>query len=302
MFIISTHLDTLKTSGIYKISVQDSELFYIGSSNSLIRRAKEHGRLLKKGKHFNKNLQHFYDEGSTLNFEMIKEVEQKYLWESELKEIEISGDYLLNLSNFTKNSKTTFSFDEETVKRIAELYNSGLSGCRISEIIYGSRTRRSSINSLIKGETYSHYRHLFNFREYTQKGRKLPTLSTCKKYKGLSKEDRQKLIKKDIQYIIDNYKNKTIRELAKDVSISSNTVASFLKEEGLFDKECIKNISKNKSKNIFGTTIGRFTVDGEYVDERPCIKDYEKMSFYYEYIMKSIRTGEPYKNFIFKKL
>lgn len=302
MFIISTPLDTLKVSGIYKISVQNSELFYIGSSNSLIRRAKEHRYLLKRGKHFNKNLQYFYDEGLTLYFEMMKEVEQEYLWESELKEIEASGKYLINLSNFTKNSKTSFSFDEETVKRIAELYNSGLSGCRITEIVYGSRMKRSSVSSLIRGEKYPHYKHLFNFREYTQKGRKLPKLSTCRKYKGLSKEDKQEAVQKDIQYITDNYENKTIRELAKEVSISTHTISSFLKEEGLFNKEYNKNISINKSKNLFGTSVGRFTVDGKYIDRRPCIKDYEIMKFYYTYIIKSIETGKPYKNFIFKKL
>ena len=64
------------------------------------------------------------------------------------------------------------SFSEQDIIKIAKLYNSGKTGCQISEILYGTRKHRAKINQLIKGETYKEFSHLFNYRKYSQLDKK----------------------------------------------------------------------------------------------------------------------------------
>lgn len=64
------------------------------------------------------------------------------------------------------------SFTEQDIIKIAELYNSGKTACQISEILYGCRNNRAKINSLVSGKTYKEFFHLFNYRKYSQLGKK----------------------------------------------------------------------------------------------------------------------------------
>lgn len=83
---------------------------------------------------------------------------------------EIYSEYKYLFNEYkTINNK---SFNEQIIKEIAKLYNSGKTGCQISEILYDSRNYRGKINDLIKGKTYKEYAFLFNYRTYTQKGKK----------------------------------------------------------------------------------------------------------------------------------
>lgn len=83
---------------------------------------------------------------------------------------EIYSEYKYLFNKYVPTSNKSFS--EKDIIKIAELYNSGKTGCQISEILYETRNHRTKINSLIKSDTYKEYSHLFNYRTYSQLGKK----------------------------------------------------------------------------------------------------------------------------------
>jgi group I intron endonuclease len=221
--------------GIYCISNTINDKVYIGSTNCFYPRKRQHFLELKGNYHTNPKLQNFVNKYGieTLHFnileitklEELKIKEQFYLdsisnkfnicvkadrpnvnrnfTEEDIKNIANlynSGKCSTEISRiyFDKKSrqnyitsiikgeiyseykhlfniyrpKTNKSFSERDIIKIAELYNSGKTGCQISEILYNTRNRRAKINSLIKGKNYKEYAHLFNYRVYTQLNKK----------------------------------------------------------------------------------------------------------------------------------
>jgi group I intron endonuclease len=72
-------------SGIYKITNIVNNKFYIGSTNNLYRRKREHFRLLKQGKNHCKLLQRAYNKYGELSFtfEVIATCPPEYLFKLE---------------------------------------------------------------------------------------------------------------------------------------------------------------------------------------------------------------------------
>lgn len=72
-------------SGIYKISNLENGKFYVGSTNNLYRRKKEHFRLLKQGKSHCKILQRAFNKYGELNFvfEVLAYCPEEYLFKLE---------------------------------------------------------------------------------------------------------------------------------------------------------------------------------------------------------------------------
>ena len=135
---------------------------------------------------------------------------------------------------------TNRSFDENLIHRIADLYNNGKTGSQISEILYNSRNQRAKINNLIKGKGYPEYKHLFNYREYNQTGRKFSQetkdkISKANKGnpniggKGIKRKPIGKLSKEIVLYIRQNPDKISQSKLALKFEISKSLVKDIQK-------------------------------------------------------------------------
>ena len=173
MQLIEITQENRNNSGIYCITNTVDDRIYVGSCKNFKSRIKEHVNCLKRNKHNNIYLQNFvnkYGIGS-FKFHIIEfskivnlvNTEQYYL------------DTLKPEFNICKKAyqpPVKYSLTEEQIKQIAELYNSGKTGCQIAELLFNDRNCRIKINSIIRGDSYKEYNHLFNYRKYTQIGRK----------------------------------------------------------------------------------------------------------------------------------
>ena len=65
---IDEETEFTRRSGIYKCTCLANELEYIGQSNDLLRRKGQHESMLKNNRHYNKHLQHAYNEYGAENF------------------------------------------------------------------------------------------------------------------------------------------------------------------------------------------------------------------------------------------
>jgi hypothetical protein len=116
---------------------------------------------------------------------------------------------------------------ENQIKKIAELYNNGKTGCQIAELLFNDRNYRVKINSLIRGDSYKEYSHLFNYRKYTQIGRRFSEETKNK----ISKANigTTALSEKDINFIKENYLTTSGRKIAKLINKNHRTVAYYIK-------------------------------------------------------------------------
>lgn len=295
----------IKKQGVYKISVTDSPFVYIGSSTGIYGRFKEHKSNLEKNKHVNRNLQEYFNKNHILEIEVIEEVEDRNtLWERELFHMYENEENLLNLTKYTKNIKSKGYWSKEQVLQIAELYNNGKSGCEISEILFGNRNYRAAINKLVKGEYYSIFKDLFNYREYSQLGKRRGEFYCSPKYRDLPKNEKDIEIQKDKDFIIENIGKISGRELSKLLNINHKTVQFFIKKyktENNIDwgEKFTEDIKKSYSIKL-GHKVQKFDKNLKFIEERDSINSFKKDGFNYVGIVKSSKTGIIYKNFIFK--
>lgn len=119
------------------------------------------------------------------------------------------------------------SFTEEMIYKIADLYNSGKTGCQISEMLFNNRNHRAKINSLIKGSSYSEYNHLFNKREYNQTGRKFS--QETKDKIGKANSGSRVLSISDIEFITSNFNKISGRKIAKLLDKTKSTISYYIK-------------------------------------------------------------------------
>jgi group I intron endonuclease len=131
-------MQTDKISGIYKITNINTKKIYIGSSNNIKRRFKEHLRLLENNKHHSAKLQRSYNrtkDKSVFKFEILEKVRD----ENKLKERE---QYYIDLYNAfntgynccaeSDNPKYTYENEKKKIRdnnrkeyfnKFIELYN-----------------------------------------------------------------------------------------------------------------------------------------------------------------------------------
>jgi group I intron endonuclease len=136
-------------SGIYKIINIINGKFYIGSSEHLERRKKEHFRELKSNRHSNKKLQHAYNKygADSFNFEIIEyvkdidslfNIEQK--WLDELRPYDRGVGY--NIAMYTTSGMRGRKHTAEAKKKMSE--------CRLGEKNYnfGKKMPRDAVEKM----------------------------------------------------------------------------------------------------------------------------------------------------------
>lgn len=306
MLITNHSTDELKTSGIYKITVEELGYVYIGSTNSFIRRVKNHRTMLNRNKHHNTKLTEYFNLGYTLNFSIEEEVlDLNSLWERELHYIYLYERTSINQTNFTKNVDYGKSFfSGEQVNNIVKMYNSGLTCSQIALELFDTRDYRSSINQLVKGESYPNFKHLFIYREYTQQGKKRGAFSCSPKYRQLSYKDKLEAVKKDTDYIIENIGKKSGRGLAKELSLDYRNVGMFIRsykiENNIVWEERLTDDIKSIYTKKHGIKTEKYNMEGELLESSDTVYYFKDQGFFSGGIKKSSDTGKPYKGFIFK--
>lgn len=232
-------------SGIYCITNTIDDRIYIGSTNCFYKRFYEHSRDFCKNNHGNQHLQNF------VNKYGIDSIKYNILEIADFNNLIVKEQYYLdNFINFNKDFNIckiagtppnhNRQFTEEDIKYIAELYNSGKSCCQISEILFNHRNQRSKIAKITKGENYSEYKDLFNYRKYNQTGRKFSQetkdkISKANKGnpniggKGLLRKGRGKLDKEIVLYIRNNPDKISQSKLALKFDISKSLVKDIQK-------------------------------------------------------------------------
>lgn len=228
MQLIEITQENRNNSGIYCITNTIDDRVYIGSCKNFKSRIKEHLNCLKRNNHNNIYLQNFVNKYGleSLKFHIIEfskivnlvNTEQYYL------------DTLKPEFNICKKAyqpPVKYSLTEEQIKQIAELYNSGKTGCQIAELLFNDRNCRIKINSIIRGDSYKEYNHLFNYRKYTQIGRKFSEETKNKISKANT--GTTALSEKDINFIKENYLTVSGRKIAKLIDKNHRTVAYYIK-------------------------------------------------------------------------
>ena len=303
--MLKTKTPLISGGGIYKIYTLDPYRVYIGSTNSFTRRFKEHSAMLRKLKHHNNNLQYFYNNNIELHFEIIREVKDlNSLWHEEYKEMFSNKEICINLSNFTKSvdyRKRKDAYILKDILEIAELYNNGMTCCKISEKLYNTRNKRAKIASLVRGDSFPEYKNLFEYRKYSQEGRQVGNFTICRKYKGLKNEEKLEEIEKDRNFIIEDMYTLTSRDIAKILNISNRTISSFIKNYSVdIDYEKISNLTKEKYKLLYSINIEIYDESGTLLNTFKSKKEVVKNGYSSYGMEKSIKTGNPYKGIIFK--
>lgn len=136
----------INTCGIYKIVNKATHQCYVGQSQRVEKRIKEHFRLLRLGKHPNQHLQNAYNKYGSSNFYGAVEVECKNLEElDQLEEAFLCGDAwfdeptVYNIADFAKAPMRGKTHSEEVRQRIRF-------GRRASTFDYGSAKYRKTLS------------------------------------------------------------------------------------------------------------------------------------------------------------
>lgn len=221
-------------SGIYCITNTIDNRIYIGSTQCFKRRFSEHLKSLSDNTHNNPHLQKFINKYGidSIKFYIVEIID--------LDNLLIREQYYLdNYIDFNKDFNIckivgappnyNRQFTEEDIKFIAELYNSGKSCCQIAELLFNNRNKRKIISDITRGESYSEYKELFNYRKYNQTGRVCSQetknkigLKNSGKYKNISKEN--------FDFIKENMFKYSGRYLSKLTGISKSRIANLIKD------------------------------------------------------------------------
>lgn len=227
MQLIEVTQENRNNSGIYCITNTIDDRIYIGSAKCFDRRFKEHLYNLRKDKHSNLHIQRFYNKyGEKCLLFSILEISDIYnLIEREQHYINLfSPKFNICQIAYCPASPKSRTLTETDIANIANLYNSGVSGCKIAEDLFGNRDFRSKINRIIKGESYSEYSYLFNYikgklneRFFSEETRK--SIGNKNKNNKIGKLDKETVLKiRELSKIFSQI------ELSKKFNINSGTI------------------------------------------------------------------------------
>lgn len=228
MQLIEITQENKNSSGIYCITNIMDNRIYIGSCKNFKLRIKEHLNCLKRNNHNNIYLQNFVNKYGveSLKFHIIEFSEIINLVNTEQYYLD-SLNPQFNICKKAYQPPVKYSLTEEQINQIADLYNSGKTGCQIAELLFNDRNYRIKINSLIRGDSYKEYNHLFNYRKYTQIGRRFSEETKNKISKANT--GTTALSEKDINFIKENYLTISGRKIAKLINKNHRTVAYYIK-------------------------------------------------------------------------
>lgn len=153
-------------SGVYKIINIINGKFYIGSSENLERRRREHFRELKSNRHANKKLQHSYNKYGKDNFkfeiiEYVKDVDSLFnieqKWLDELRPYDKCVGY--NIATNTTSGMKGRKHSEETKRKFSEM-RKGEKNCNFGkkmprEAVEKMRIKNSGENSVWYGRKHT---------------------------------------------------------------------------------------------------------------------------------------------------
>lgn len=206
-------------SGVYIICNNIDNRVYIGSTCSFRKRIKEHKSKLRLDKHENIHLQRFYNKYglNNISFSILEIINDEQEFLEKEQEFLNKTKNLFNICKHVKKPPVlNRSFNKKDILNIAKLYNSGKSCSQISEMLYGNRNFRSKINLIVKGEQYSEYKNIFNYKPYTQKGRKRNKFG--------------KFTKNDLDFISKNKDSMSLRRLGDHItSYNHRTIGQYIK-------------------------------------------------------------------------
>lgn len=228
MQLIEITQENKNNSGIYCITNTIDDRIYIGSCKNFRIRKSEHIRNLKKNTHNNIHIQRFVNKYGidSLKFHIIEFSEILELVDKEQKYLDSLNPHF-NICKKAYQPPVKYSLTEEQIKQIADLYNNGKTGCQIAELLFNDKNYRIKINSLIRGDSYKEYNHLFNYRKYTQIGRRFSEETKNKISKANT--GTTALSEKDVNFIKENYLTISGRKIAKLINKNHRTVAYYIK-------------------------------------------------------------------------
>lgn len=157
--------DNIKNeSGIYCISNNIDNRFYIGSTKNFYVRKRFHFIELKGNYHNNQHLQRFYNKygKDSLQFKVLEICPVNDLISKEQYYIDELKPQFNICKKADRPNGNNRIFTEEDIKNIANLYNGGKNFNQISLIYFGKSGRSSCISKIVRGEKYSEYNHFFN--------------------------------------------------------------------------------------------------------------------------------------------
>lgn len=229
MQLIEITQENKNNSGIYCITNTIDDRIYIGSCKNFRVRKQEHIRNLNKNTHNNIHLQRFVNKYGidSLKFHIIEFSKILELVNKEQKYLDSLNPEFNICKKAYRPPVTNRSFTENQIKQIADLYNNGKTGCQIAELLFNDRNYRVKINSLIRGDSYKEYSHLFNYRKYTQIGRRISEETKNKISKANT--GTTALSEKDINFVKENYLTISGRKIAKLIGKNNRTVAYYIK-------------------------------------------------------------------------
>lgn len=107
-------------SGVYAIQNVTKGIFYIGSSENIENRWKQHQTMLKNNKHFNKKLQNDYNDGDVLIYGLIKDTfpdRRQLLYEEQfyIRNWKRNGIKLYNVAKMTGTYYTSKTYLQQII-------------------------------------------------------------------------------------------------------------------------------------------------------------------------------------------
>jgi group I intron endonuclease len=109
-----------KTPVVYLITHPESNSVYVGSTNDIQRRQREHNKCLRKGNHPNPKLQEAFNRNAVIEYEVIPTAtrDEAYAMEQKLMDDYRAGGNLLNISPVANNSIPGWKQPEESIERM----------------------------------------------------------------------------------------------------------------------------------------------------------------------------------------
>ncbi len=213
--------------GIYKIRCTKTKKEYIGSSNNIKRRWKEHISHLNRNRHKNKILQKDWNKYGQKYFKFIilqtvrnfkrMPIREKY-WIKKLQTLNTDLGY--NIGPVTQRNLNTGI--KLSAKNVYDIKNAIFNGIKIAKLATKYKIHRATIISIKYGRTWKHVKFKYNIAQREQVG---------------EKHARTKL------------KNKTVLKIKQD--ILNDKKPQKIAEQYKISVEIIYNIRLNKSwKNI----------------------------------------------------
>lgn len=177
--------------GVYKLSFPNG-YYYIGSSNNIQRRTTKHLQCLRDKKHINPFLQNVYNKYNCCNVEVLKEVKEDILLETEQKYLDehYGKEGCLNLTPTANKPPTRINQTPKTRKKISQSKLGWKpSNSTLQNMIKAARKRSKTVPFYLVSEK-AKLGPFYTFKEVKQAGI-MDDSSACELYNNKGKSTRK---------------------------------------------------------------------------------------------------------------